>query len=88
MRGRVGRLVQVDDTGANVRLEVALQWRAAIGNGGEVTSSDEDYCRLSKSKSQPLQFVGRKKIAIGESKDDQFQKEKASHQRNHREKKR
>lgn len=42
MTGRVGRLVKVDNTRADVRLDVALQRRASIGDGGEVTSSDED----------------------------------------------
>jgi hypothetical protein len=42
VRGRVGRLVEVNDTRADVLLEVALQGRAAIGDGSEVASSDED----------------------------------------------
>lgn len=40
--GRVGRLVQVDNTRADVRLDVALQRRTSIGDGSEVTRSDED----------------------------------------------
>lgn len=40
--GRVGGLVEVDDTRADVRLEVALQRGGAIGDRGEVTRSDED----------------------------------------------
>lgn len=43
--GGVRGLVQVDDTGANVRLEVAVHGRAAMVNGGEVTSSDEHWSR-------------------------------------------
>jgi hypothetical protein len=42
VRGRVRRLVEVDDTRADVLLEVALQRRAAIGDRGEVTSSHKD----------------------------------------------
>jgi hypothetical protein len=40
--GGVGRLVKVDDTGRDVRLEVTLQGRAAVGDRGEVTSADEN----------------------------------------------
>jgi len=42
VRGRVRGLVEVDDTRADVLLEVALQRRAAIGDRGEVTSSHEE----------------------------------------------
>jgi hypothetical protein len=41
--GGVGGLVEVDDTGGDVRLEVALQRGAAIGNRGEVTGADENW---------------------------------------------
>jgi hypothetical protein len=40
--GRVGRLVEIDNTRADVRLEVALQRRAAIGDWGEVAGSHEN----------------------------------------------
>jgi hypothetical protein len=40
--GRVGGLVQVDDTGANVGLEVALQRRRSIGDRGEVAGSHKN----------------------------------------------
>jgi hypothetical protein len=41
--GRVRRLVEVDDTGADVGLEVTAKGRGASGNRGEVTSPDEHY---------------------------------------------
>ena len=41
--GRVRWLVEVDDTGADVRLEVTTEGRAASGNRGEVTSPDKHY---------------------------------------------
>lgn len=43
MTGRVGGLVQVDDTGADVGLEVTLERCAAGGNGCEVTGANEHY---------------------------------------------
>lgn len=42
MTGRVGGLVQVDDTGADVGLDVTLQGRRSIGNGSEVAGSHKD----------------------------------------------
>lgn len=39
---RVGRLVEIDNTRADVRLEVALQRRAAIGDWGKVAGSHEN----------------------------------------------
>lgn len=42
VRGRVGGLIEVDDTRADVLLEVALQRRAAIGDGSEVASANEN----------------------------------------------
>lgn len=43
VRRRVRGLVQVDDTRADVRLEVAAQRRAAVGDGREVTGADLDW---------------------------------------------
>ena len=43
MTRRVGGFVEIYDTGGNIGFEVSLQWRAAIGNGREVTCADE-YC--------------------------------------------
>lgn len=43
--GRVGGLVEVDDAGADVRLEVALQRRASVGNGSKVSGSNQDCGR-------------------------------------------
>lgn len=40
--GRVGGLVQVDDTRADVGLDVTLQGRRSIGNGGEVAGSHKN----------------------------------------------
>jgi hypothetical protein len=34
-------LVEIYDTGADVRLKVALEWGASIGNGSEMASSDK-----------------------------------------------
>lgn len=42
--GRVGGLVQVDNTGADVGLEVTLQRRSTGGNGSEVTGANE-HCK-------------------------------------------
>lgn len=39
--GGVGGLVEVDDAGRNVALQVALVGSAAVGNGNEVTATDE-----------------------------------------------
>lgn len=36
VRGWVGWLVEVDDTGADIRLEVTLKWRATVWDWGEV----------------------------------------------------
>jgi len=52
VRGRVGGLVEVDDTRADVLLEVALQRRAAIGNGSEVASANEN-CKFSRLRVSP-----------------------------------
>lgn len=38
--GRIGRLVEVDDTGIDVGLQVTLQGRTACGDGGEMARSD------------------------------------------------
>lgn len=52
MTGRVGRLVKVDDTGADVGLQVTAQRRGASRDRGEVTGPNEHYkksqCRLVK----------------------------------------
>ena len=40
--GGIGGLVEVDNAGADVRLDVTLQWRRAIGDRCEVTGSHED----------------------------------------------
>ena len=40
MTGGVGGFVKVDDAGADVGFEVALEWCAAIGYGSEVAGSD------------------------------------------------
>jgi hypothetical protein len=42
VRRRIGGLVEVNDTRADVLLKVALQRRAAIGDGSEVTSANEN----------------------------------------------
>lgn len=52
VRGRVGRLVEVDDTRADVLLEVALQRRAAIGDGSEVASANEN-CKFWRLRVSP-----------------------------------
>lgn len=41
MTGRVGRFVEVDNTRADVGLEISLQWSAAIGDWGKVTGSNK-----------------------------------------------
>jgi hypothetical protein len=43
MTGWVGRLVKVDHTGIDIRLQVTFQGGATGGDWGEVTSSNEDY---------------------------------------------
>lgn len=43
VRGRVRRLVEVNDAGANIRLQVAAERCAAVGNRGEVRGANE-YC--------------------------------------------
>ncbi len=45
MTGRIRRLVKIYDTGGNVRFEVSLQGRAAIGDGREVSGANE-YCKI------------------------------------------
>ena len=52
MTGRVGRLVKVDDTGADVGLQVTAQGGGTSGDRGEVTGTDEHYGKLSMSASQ------------------------------------
>lgn len=42
MAGRVGRLVQVDHAGVDIRLQITLQRSATSRDGGEMTRSDED----------------------------------------------
>lgn len=39
----IRRLVQVDHTGADVRLDIPLQRTAPCRNGREMTSTNEDY---------------------------------------------
>ena len=43
MAGWVGRLVQVNDTGIDVGLQVTLKRRATGGNWSKMTSSGENY---------------------------------------------
>jgi hypothetical protein len=43
MTGRVRGLVEVNHTGANVRLEVPFERCAAIGNGCKVTGANKYY---------------------------------------------
>lgn len=52
----IGRLIEVDDSRADVRLDVALQRRAAIGNGGEVTRSNENCQRRLESVARHFNF--------------------------------
>jgi hypothetical protein len=47
VRGWVGGLVKVNDTGADVGLQVALEWSATVWNWGEVTSTDKDCSIVS-----------------------------------------
>ena len=47
VRRRVRRLVEVDNTALDVRLDVALMRRATVGNGRKVASSDE-YCNITE----------------------------------------
>ena len=47
MTGRVGGLVQVNDTRADVGLDVTLQRRASIGDRGEVAGSHKDCYPVS-----------------------------------------
>lgn len=42
--GRVGGLVQVDNTGADIGLEVTLQGRSTGGNRSEVAGANE-HCK-------------------------------------------
>lgn len=41
MARRIRGLVEVDDTGINVRLEVSLERRGSGGNGSEMTSPNQ-----------------------------------------------
>lgn len=52
MTGRVGRLVKVDDTGADVGLQVTAQGRGASRDRGEVTGPNEHYKKKSMSAGQ------------------------------------
>lgn len=54
--GRVGRLVEVNDTRADIRLDVSLQRRAAIGDRCEVASSDK-HCRHKLSVNLSISHV-------------------------------
>jgi hypothetical protein len=47
VRRGVGRLVKVDDTGGDVRLEVTLEGGCASRDGGEVTSANKDCAQTS-----------------------------------------
>lgn len=49
VRGRVRGLIEVDDTRANVRLDVALEGRAAVGDRGEVAGAHE-HCRQTNNR--------------------------------------
>jgi len=40
--GWVGWLVEVNDTGGDVRLEVSLQWGASIWDWGEMSSANKN----------------------------------------------
>jgi hypothetical protein len=64
VRGRVGRLVEVNDTRADVLLEVALQGRAAIGDGSEVASSDEELVVVLEEE-RPLAGVEGRSGRLG-----------------------
>ena len=43
MTGRVRGLIEIYDTGADVRFEVSFKRGAAIGDGCEMTGADEYY---------------------------------------------
>jgi hypothetical protein len=45
--GRVRRLVKVDDTGADVRLQVTVNRRGASRDRGEVTGPNEHYKKVN-----------------------------------------
>lgn len=45
--GRVGWFVEIYDTRRDVRLEITLEWRAAIGNWSEVSGTDEYWTKQS-----------------------------------------
>jgi hypothetical protein len=64
VRGRVGRLIEVDDTRADVLLEVALQRRAAIGDGSEVASANEKLLVVLEEK-RPLAGVEGRSGSLG-----------------------
>jgi hypothetical protein len=64
VRGRVGGLIEVDDTRADVLLKVALQRRAAIRDGSEVTSANEKLLVVLKEE-RPLAGVEGRSGSLG-----------------------
>lgn len=56
MTGRVRGFVEIDDAGADVGLEVALQGGTAVWDGSEVAGSDED-CHMFRSEKLPISSV-------------------------------
>jgi len=50
VRGRVGGLVEVDDTGRNVGGQVAAERVATSGNRGEVTGADQELIPVLQKK--------------------------------------
>lgn len=56
MTGRVGRLVKVDDTGADVGLQVTAQRRGASRDRCEVTGPNEQLLIVLKQK-RPIRCI-------------------------------
>ena len=48
MTGGVGGFVKIDDSGADVRFDVALERCAADGDGSEVAGADKYYSALAE----------------------------------------
>jgi hypothetical protein len=57
--GRVRGLVEINDTRADVGLEVALERRAAIGDGGKVTSSNQQFVVVLEEQRPRARVNGR-----------------------------
>jgi hypothetical protein len=64
VRRRVRGLVEVDDTRADVLFKIALQRRAAIGNGSEVACSDKKLVVVLEQQ-RPLAGVERRSGRLG-----------------------